>query len=445
MARLPNDDWYYGGAHAPEGPVSQPVLRALRARGAIGDGTSVWNAGHAAGAWLPYAEVFGRVASAAGMTTLPTEADALEPPPPPPLPVTPDRALHAVPLRHEQAPSPAEPDSTDRPDDHPDLDQATVPPPRPPTLIPRRPSPALTGEAATQRHPASFLRRWAALFLDGLIIGIPLQIVILVIAIASGLDMARTDIEGAVYLVVLAAWGSYFILMEGTRGATLGKQILEVTVVDTRGAPIGIGRALARHVTALLNYVTLYLGYLIAALTPRRQGLHDMLAGTMVVYREPGRVPSTTGCAIAIVGGVGSLIVLGIVAAIAIPAYVDYTTRARVAEGLAAIEPLKRKLAAQWLESGELYDSVDDVPDYDPPGVAVVRSIDIANGTIVLTFPTTLDGEGTVALEPVRTGETITWLCGHHRAPKDARRITNTRASGRTTLKPSLLPPACRR
>ncbi len=429
MARLPTDDWYYGGAQAARGPVSQSVLRALRGRGEIGDGTAVWNAAHAAGAWLPYAEVFGRVSSA-GAGASDDVASSPEPMPGSrrsPLLQGDERepVPHGEPLRHERA-------------------EAT-PPPLPPPPPRAAPGPTRAVDPSAGRNPASFLRRFAALFLDGLIIGIPLQIAFFIVAFAAGYDPTREDAEIPIYGLLLVAWGAYFVFMEGKFGATLGKRLLDIMVVDTRGAPIDVGRALARHLAAALNYVTLYLGYLLAALTPRRQGLHDLLAGTVVVYRVPGQVSSTGGCAVAIVAVFGGLFVLGIVAAIAIPAYVDYSTRTRVLEGLRAIEPLKQQLAAHWLESGELYDSVDEIPDFDPPSASGVRDIDIANGTIVLTFRTGFDDDQTLALEPVRTGETITWLCGQQPAPANARRITNVRAAGRTTLDARVLPTACRR
>ena len=297
------------------------------------------------------------------------------------------------------------------------------------------------------RNPAGFLRRWLALVLDSLIVGVPLQFVLFFTALLAGQDLEKDEVQGGIYLVFLAIWATYFVALEGSSGATLGKRLMEIVVVDKRDQPIGTGQALARHLAAILNYVTLYIGYMAAAFTPRRQGLHDLLAGTVVVYREPGRVSTTHGCAIAAVIVFGGFIVLSILAAIAIPAYVDYSTRARVTQGLREVEALKAQLADHWLKSGELYDSPDEVPGYDRKArrVESADGIDIANGTIVLTFRDFGGTDHTLALEPVRTGDTVTWLCGRSKAPKNARRITNIRAAGRTTLADSVLPDECRR
>jgi uncharacterized RDD family membrane protein YckC len=54
---------------------------------------------------------------------------------------------------------------------------------------------------------------------------------------------------------------------------------------------MGIGRALVRHFLGYpLSFLILGLGFLIAALTVSGRGLHDMIAGTIVV-RE-GSLPS---------------------------------------------------------------------------------------------------------------------------------------------------------
>ena len=97
------------------------------------------------------------------------------------------------------------------------------------------------------------------------------------------------------------------------------------------------------------------------------------------------------------------------------------------------VEALKAQLADHWLKSGELYDSPEDVPGYDRKArrVESADGIDIANGTIVLTFRDIGGTEHTLALEPVRTGDTVTWLCSRSKAPKNARRITNIRAAGK--------------
>lgn len=78
----------------------------------------------------------------------------------------------------------------------------------------------------------------------------------------------------------------YWPLMHASaRQATIGKQMLglKVTHAET-GERISILRALARDVVGkIISSLVLGIGYLIAAFTARKQGLHDYVAATVVV------------------------------------------------------------------------------------------------------------------------------------------------------------------
>jgi uncharacterized RDD family membrane protein YckC len=90
-------------------------------------------------------------------------------------------------------------------------------------------------------------------------------------------------------LGVLVSW-LYFALQESSRRqATLGKLMLRIRVTDLAGARIGFGRATARHFAKYLSGVILMIGFVMAGLTRRKQALHDMIAGTLVVERPAAR------------------------------------------------------------------------------------------------------------------------------------------------------------
>lgn len=67
--------------------------------------------------------------------------------------------------------------------------------------------------------------------------------------------------------------------------ATLGKLAVGIKVVDDQGRRLSRGRAIGRWFSAMLSYLTLYVGYLMIAFTDRKRGLHDMVAKTQVVDR----------------------------------------------------------------------------------------------------------------------------------------------------------------
>ena len=80
----------------------------------------------------------------------------------------------------------------------------------------------------------------------------------------------------------------YFALFEASAlQASPGKRLLGLRVTDLAGRRLGPGRAAARQLFKCLDIASSGLTYLIAGLTDRRQGLHDILAGTLVVRTTP--------------------------------------------------------------------------------------------------------------------------------------------------------------
>jgi uncharacterized RDD family membrane protein YckC len=97
-------------------------------------------------------------------------------------------------------------------------------------------------------------------------------------------------------LVAFALAFAYFALFEvSSWQASPGKRLLGLTVTDLQGRRLGAGRAAARQLFKCLDVASSGLTYLIAGLTERRQGLHDILAGTLVVRAptaQPAAVPA---------------------------------------------------------------------------------------------------------------------------------------------------------
>ena len=120
--------------------------------------------------------------------------------------------------------------------------------------------------------------------------------------------------------------------------------------------------------------------------------------------------------------------IVGILAAIAIPAYQDYTIRSRVAEGLSLASAAKLAVAETAISEGALPATQADTGYVSPAATKNVSSITItdATGAIVVTT-TTAAGAGTFSLTPTyAAGQPITWVC----------------AAG--TLLPKYLPAECR-
>jgi uncharacterized RDD family membrane protein YckC len=65
--------------------------------------------------------------------------------------------------------------------------------------------------------------------------------------------------------------------------AMLGKRALGIIVTDENGNRLTFGRATGRYWAKFLSYFILMIGFLMAAFTPKKQALHDMVANTLVV------------------------------------------------------------------------------------------------------------------------------------------------------------------
>jgi len=64
--------------------------------------------------------------------------------------------------------------------------------------------------------------------------------------------------------------------------STIGKAIFGMRITDAAGRRVSFGRASARHFAKLLSDATLSIGYIMAGFTAKKQGLHDLIAGTVV-------------------------------------------------------------------------------------------------------------------------------------------------------------------
>jgi uncharacterized RDD family membrane protein YckC len=152
--------------------------------------------------------------------------------------------------------------------------------------------------AATMQPPehlvyAGFWLRFAAIFVDGLIL-LPLAIISVIISVV---DNSTTDESFKLLLAIISLLYSliclvlqwlYFALQESSAAqATLGKRLLGIQVTDRQGHRIGFGRATGRYFGKIVSGLILYIGFMMAGWTQRKQALHDMMADTLVV-RKPG-------------------------------------------------------------------------------------------------------------------------------------------------------------
>lgn len=65
----------------------------------------------------------------------------------------------------------------------------------------------------------------------------------------------------------------------------MGKRALGIIVTDEHGERLTFARATGRHFAKFLSGLVLYIGFLMAGWTSRKQAIHDMVANTLVVMK----------------------------------------------------------------------------------------------------------------------------------------------------------------
>ena len=102
--------------------------------------------------------------------------------------------------------------------------------------------------------------------------------------LGGGARAAGNSAETAAILLAIVVAVINLVLMPGLTGFTLGKWATGLRIQRVDSGNPGIGRALLRHFVGYpLSLITLGLGFLLAAVTVHGRGLHDIIAGTVVV------------------------------------------------------------------------------------------------------------------------------------------------------------------
>ena len=161
-------------------------------------------------------------------------------------------------------------------------------------------------QGAAPGEYAGFLIRFVAYFIDAIIIGIPVGIVFAILfsvvafsSIASsgynsyygsgyntGMGLANCAICLLYPVIFLVVWG-YFSWFESSQyQATPGKMILGLKVTDLEGNRISFQKAAIRFIAKVIINMVIYIGSLYIIVSDKKQGIYDVLAGTLVVKKK---------------------------------------------------------------------------------------------------------------------------------------------------------------
>ena len=297
-------------------------------------------------------------------------------------------------------------------------------------IIPPRGTPGVTAEASASRSAAPAAdrnlaaglgMRWLASFIDGLILGVSLMVIGFSWGIASAISGGHS---GSFLMFALLAQLAYFTLMQGGQGmATLGKRATGMIVVGRDGQRIGYALAAVRYVLLLISSYLFPL-LLVVFFTRRRQGLHDLIAGTVVLdrdsydpahfdYEQVGKSPRGGGALLVLaIAAVVFVFFGGILAAIAIPAYQDYTMRARIQGAITRTDPIKVAVTQHYTSSNEpvQYADIGMSGPLALPGDQGLITVNSSGVITIMLGMKPLTGQS-IRLTPTLSTDGIRWSC----------------------------------
>ncbi len=142
-----------------------------------------------------------------------------------------------------------------------------------------------SGVDRLQLQHASILRRFGAIFLDSLLIVIPMYAIMAVFVFVPATQGQEPNVLMNFISIPFALISLVYegLMLQTKNGQTLGKMALKVRVVRPDGSPISAGQAWGRVAMRTILGCLWIVDYIPAFFTPEKTTLHDMVAGTRVV------------------------------------------------------------------------------------------------------------------------------------------------------------------
>lgn len=268
-------NWHYVNQGQQAGPVTEEELLALVREGKVAPDTLVWREGMPN--WTPFSQ--------SGISAAPASSP-MPPPAQPPAPLNPNQVVCAecgkvFPIEETIQ--------------HGNLRVCAA---CKPVFLQKLAEGAKINTAYYQElNYAGFWIRFAAKFIDGLILGIPVWIIMFIVMASTGAfsqSGARQTEPGPlgtvlILLLELGFFGvhiGYQIFFLGKYGATPGKMLCKLQVVSSDGTRFSYGRATGRAFAEMLSGMICYIGYLMVPFdNPQKRALHDHICNTRVVHK----------------------------------------------------------------------------------------------------------------------------------------------------------------
>ena len=147
----------------------------------------------------------------------------------------------------------------------------------------------------TKAMYGGFFRRFIAYMIDSFILVIPMMALMFLYfgvageetidEMANAESMSGSEIVWNFVFMIIGIL--YWAWMESSsKQATLGKLVMGLKVTDYQGQRISFGRGVLRSIGRIVSSIILFIGFLLALFTRRKQTLHDLLTKTLVVKKD---------------------------------------------------------------------------------------------------------------------------------------------------------------
>lgn len=225
---------------------------------------------------------------------------------------------------------------------------------------------------------AGFWRRFVAILLDALlptVCLVALAFFVAVFLLKESIPSTSNSPLLMIFSIVFAICTFFYypLLESSSWQATIGKRLMGLRVTDIKGTRISFLRALARYLSKILSSI-FFIGYIMAGFTAKKQALHDLIAGTLVLKQAPARVGWIVGIFIVLIG---------------IPSVIFAYALFQVSHAQNNLQDLARINDLQEIETALVLYQANNGGTYPPELSLVVSSNNLFNGTSTIADPVT--------------------------------------------------------
>ena len=132
-----------------------------------------------------------------------------------------------------------------------------------------------------------FWKRVIAYLIDAFIIAFPVTMIFGTVIpqtmMTENVQVTSVAVSMPQVIMLVASWVYFAGLESSAWQATVGKKMLGMQVTDTSGERIDFIKATIRYFAKILSSFILMIGFIMVAFTEKKQGLHDFIAGTVVL------------------------------------------------------------------------------------------------------------------------------------------------------------------